>query len=87
MNRVCILSQKGRERIEAIASSLPKKFNSFFYTFLRHPKELQIIILTVDCSTDMSKYLIVLREKVSDALNWLVRQNPAYKNIQIDYEC
>ena len=35
----------------------------------------------------MSKYLIVLREKVSDALNWLVRQNPAYKNIQIDYEC
>ena len=35
----------------------------------------------------MSKYLIVPREKVSDALNWLVRHNPAYKNIQIDYEC
>ncbi|CAH3178386.1 unnamed protein product [Porites evermanni] len=35
----------------------------------------------------MSKYLIEPREKVSDALNWLVRHNPAYKNIQIDYEC
>ena len=35
----------------------------------------------------MSKDLIVPREKVSNALNWLVRHNPAFKNIQIDYEC
>ena len=35
----------------------------------------------------MSKDLIVPREKVSDALNWLARHNNDYKNIQIDYEC
>ena len=64
-----------------IASILAKKFNGFFYTFPRHPKELPIIILTVDCKNDVSKDLIVPREKVSDALFWLVRHNPAYKII------
>ena len=35
----------------------------------------------------MSRDLVVRREKVSSALMWLVKHNPAYKDIKIDYNC
>lgn len=51
MSRVCVLSQKGRERIEAIASILPKKFNSFFILFLDIQKNYQLLYLPLIVET------------------------------------
>ena len=51
----------------------------------RQPKELPVIIVTVEGKNDMSKDLIVRPEKVSYVL--LVSHNPVYRDVQIDYEC
>ena len=51
----------------------------------RQPKELPVIIVTVEGKNDMSKDLIVCPEKVSYVL--LVSHNPVYRDVQIDYEC
>ena len=80
-----ILSQEGREHIEAIASIFPQEVQQLFYTLPRQPKELPVIIVTVEGKNDMSKDLIVRPEKVSYVL--LVSHNPVYRDVQIDYEC
>ena len=67
--------------------NFPEEVQQLFYTLPRQPKELPVIIVTVDGKNDMSKDLIVRRENVSYALHWLVSHNPAYRDVQIDYEC
>ena len=67
--------------------NFPQEVQQLFYTLPRQPKELPVIIVTVDGKNDMSKDLIVHREKVSYALHWLVSHNPVYRDVQIDYEC
>ena len=51
----------------------------------RCPKDLPVIIFTVNGKDNQSKDFYVRKEKVSDALHWLVENNPLYKNIAIDY--
>lgn len=67
--------------------NFPEEVQQLFYTLPRQPKELPVIIVTVDGKNDMSKDLIVRRENVSYVLHWLVSHNPAYRDVQIDYDC
>ena len=67
--------------------NFPQEVQQLFYTLPRQPKELPVIIVTVDGKNDMSKDLIVRPEKVSYALHWLVSHNSVYRDVQIDYEC
>ena len=43
--------------------------------------------MRVNGKTNSSKYLTVRREKVSSALHWLIKHNPVYQDIKIDYNC
>ena len=43
--------------------NFPQEVQQLFYTLPRQPKELPVIIVTVDGKNDMSKDLIVRREK------------------------
>ena len=47
--------------------------------------DLPIIVFTVNGKDNASRDFTVLREKVSDALHWLVRNNPLYSSKKIDY--
>ena len=67
--------------------NFPQEVEEIFHTLPRYPNELPVIIVAVDVRDNVSKDLIVRREKVSAALHWLVKHNPAYKDIQINYEC
>ena len=51
----------------------------------RCPKDLPVIIFTVNGNDNQSKDFHVRKQKVSDALHWLVENNPLYKNITIDH--
>ena len=64
------------QNIQHLADSLP-----------RYPKQLPIIIVRVNGKTNSSKDLTVRREKVSSALHWLIKHNPVYQDIKIDYNC
>ena len=54
-----VYTKPGRRRSQEV--------QQLFYTFPRQPKELPVIIVTVDGKNDMSKDLIVRREKASYA--------------------
>ena len=43
--------------------------------------------MTVNGKTNSSKDLTVRREKVSSDLHWLIKHNPVYRDIKIDYNC
>ena len=62
--------------IQELADSLP-----------RYPKELPVIIVSVIGKDNIYKDLTVRRQNVSCALHWLVKHNPLYKEITIDYKC
>ena len=49
------------------------------------PKDLPIIAFTVKGKNDFEKEFKVRRQVVLDALQWLILNNPLYKDIQIDY--
>lgn len=67
--------------------NFPQEVQQLFYALPRYPKELPVIIVAVDGRDNVSRDLIVRHEKVLSALHWLVRHNPAYKDVEINYEC
>ena len=62
--------------IKQLADSLP-----------RYPSDLPVIIVSVKGKDNTFKDLTVRRDKVSCALQWLIKHNPVYKCITIDYCC
>ena len=52
----------------------------------RLPKDLPVIIFTVNGKNNESKDFQVRRNKVEAALHWLVKNNPVYKNVRIEPE-
>ena len=64
-----------RQDVQQLADVLP-----------RCTKELPVIVFTINGQRNESRDFIVRRKRVSDALHWLVKFNPLYKNIKIDYE-
>jgi len=57
---------------EELASSLP-----------RFPRELSVIVVKVKTKDNNFKDLFVRRERVADALLWLISNNPYYKDVKI----
>ena len=43
--------------------------------------------MRVNGKTNSSKDLTVRREIVSSALHWLIKHNPVYRHVKIDYNC
>ena len=64
--------REGQRAYRGHCINFPQEVQQLLYTLPRQPKELPVIIVTVDGKNDMSKDLIVRREKVSYALHWLV---------------
>ena len=61
------------QHVEELASSLP-----------RLPRELSVIVVKVKTKDNNFKDLLVRRQKVADALLWLISNNPCYKDVKID---
>ena len=61
------------QHVDELASSLP-----------RYPKDLPVIIVKVKGKENTFKDVNVRRQKVLDSLLWLKRNNPQYKNVEID---
>ena len=61
------------QHVEELASSLP-----------RLPRELSVIVVKIKTKDNNFKDLLVRRQKVADALLWLISNNPYYKDVKIN---
>lgn len=61
--------------MKELASSLPQ-----------YPKDLSVIIVKVKGRNDTFKDVNVRRQRINDALMWLVQNNRHYSDVQIDHE-
>lgn len=77
----------GQRAYKGHCINFPQNIQQLADTLPRYPKQLPIIIVTVNGKTNTSKDLTVRREKVSSALHWLIKHNPVYKDVKIDYNC
>ena len=77
----------GQRAYKGHCINFPQDIQELADTLPRYPKELPIIVITVEGKDNATKDLIVRRQRVSMALQWLVKHNPVYKDIKIDYTC
>ena len=78
-------SKDGQRAHKGHVITLPQSVQQLADVLPRCPKDLPVIIFTVNGKDNQSKDFHVRKQKVSDALHWLVENNPLYKNITIDY--
>ena len=66
--------------------NLPQNVKELAFLLPRYPKDLSLIILKVKGRKNTFKDVNVRRQKVHDALMWLVHNNPHYADVEIDQQ-
>ena len=64
--------------------NLPQNVSELAQTLSRYPKELSVIIIEVKGKDNNYKDLFVRRQNVAKALQWLITNNPHYKDIIVN---
>jgi len=77
----------GQRAYKGHCINFPQDIQELADTLPRYPKELPIIVITVEGKENTTKDLILRRQRVSMALQWLVEHSPVYKSIKINYSC
>ena len=73
----------GQRAYKGHCINFPQDIQDLADTLPRYPKELPIIVITAEGKNNTSHDLIVRRQKVSMALQWLVDHNPVYKTLKL----
>jgi hypothetical protein len=60
--------------------NLPQNVTELAYLLPRYPKDLAVIVVMIKGKDYNFKNVTVRREKVADALNWLIENNEHYKD-------
>ena len=76
----------GQRAYKGHVITLPQDVQQLADILPRLPKDLPVIIFTVNGKNNESKDFQVRRYKVEAALHWLVKNNPVYKNVRIEPE-
>ena len=64
--------------------NLPQKVSELAHSLPRYPKEIPFILVTMKGKDNTYKDVVVRRDRVENALNWLIQHNPQYQDIQIN---
>ena len=64
--------------------NLPQNVNELASELPRYPKELPLVIVKVKGKDSTFRDITVRRQKVLDALLWLIENNPLYNNVQMN---
>jgi len=65
--------------------NIPQNIRELAHSLPRYPKDLPVIVVRKKGKGNDFKNLIVWRKVVSDAIHWLLRHNPLYSDIEINY--
>ena len=75
----------GQRAYKGHVITFPQEVQQLADILPRCPKDLPVLIFTVNGKDNKSKDFTVRKQKVSDALHWLVENNPLYQTVRIDY--
>jgi hypothetical protein len=64
--------------------NLPQNVKELATSLPRYPKELSVIIVKVKGKNDTFKDVTVRKQKVHEALLWLIQNNPYYSDLQVN---
>ena len=67
--------------------NLPQNIKEFAEILPRYPKDISVIIVKMKGKNNTFKDVNVRRQKVMDALQWLINNNPLYKDVQLNQDC
>ena len=76
----------GQKAYKGHVITMPHNVQQLADILPRCPEELPVLIFTINGKNHHSKDFQVHSKNVSDALYWLIKNNPLYKNIKIDHE-
>ena len=76
----------GQRRYSGHCINLPQNVSELVQTLPRYPTELSIIIVEVNGKDNNHKDLFVRRQNVAKALQWLITNNPHYKDIIVNQD-
>ena len=66
--------------------NLPQNVTELAHSLPRYPKDLSVIVVKMKGKDNSFKDVTVPRQKVADALHWLISNNPHYKNINVNQD-
>ena len=64
--------------------NLPQNIAELAHSLPRYPKDLSVIIVKMKGEDNSFKNVAVRRQNVSNALQWLINNNPHYKDINVN---
>ena len=64
--------------------NMPQKITELAHTSPRYPKDIPLILVTMKGKNNTFKNVLVRKAKVEQALFWLLKHNPHYRNVKID---
>ena len=66
--------------------NLPQDVKELADFLPRYPKDIPIIVVKMKGRNDTFKDVTVRKQQVENALNWLIRNNPQYKNVTLNQD-
>ena len=66
--------------------NLPQEVTELAQSLPRYPKNISLIVVTMNGKDNSFEDVIVRRNKVEQALHWLMKNNPHYEKIKFDSE-
>ena len=67
--------------------NLPQNIAELAHSLPRYPKDLSVVVVKMKGKDNSFKDVRVRRQNVADALQWLVTNNPHYKDINMNQDC
>ena len=74
----------GQRAYKGHCINLPQNIQQLADCLPHYPKDVSVIIVRMKGKSNTFKDVIVRRQKVQDALNWLIPHNPHYRAIKIN---
>ena len=65
--------------------NLPQNVQELALSLPRFPKDLSVIVVKMKGKDNNFKDISVRKQKVADALQWLINKNPHYKDVSLNY--
>ena len=66
--------------------NLPQNVLSIAYSLPRYPKDLSVVIVSMKGKDNNFKHVTVRRQKVADAISWLIDNNQHYKDVSVNLD-
>ena len=76
----------GQQGFSGHCINLQQQVSELAQTLPRYPRHVSLLLVTMNRKDNSFKDVIIRRSKVQQALNWLIQNNPHYKNVTLDLD-